>query len=286
MDLRVERLYSLPDAEAWNVYRALTTLPGYDRPEIHLKGALLAHGLGKHHSAHYAILEALAGGPSGELGGRVRFVYAEILREIGRIDAAIEQFSSWLDGLDEYRSLAPSHQGACCYNLALAFRQAGRYEESIALYQQATAEFRRREHPAWLRMCLQNLAWVACLAGESQIAAEALAEAGRYCETPSAAWQQRIGEAFLAATAPDGDLRRVMVLCQEIIDCTDADVPADVRSHACWLAGRVAMELELPADAEALTTQALIWGSLAGDANRCLRDAAALLAELRTRLNR
>jgi tetratricopeptide (TPR) repeat protein len=286
MNLSLERMRSLPDEEAWPLYRALVAA-GLATPDAHLHGFLVAERLGHLHSAHLAIQEGLACDPEGDLKGRMRFECGTVLRELGYIDQAIEQFTQWLGDLnDEYPSLAHSHLGAAYYNRGLALRQGGRYTESLSDYERACHEFRMSDKPDWLCMGLHNLAWAATLAGQHKTAAAALEEAQSRCSTPELAWHQKLGEAFLAATAPEGDLHRVMSLCREILDCPDADVPRVVRSHAYWLSARVAMALDLREAAEGLVEQALIWGALAGDENRCLADATDLWHELRDQIER
>ncbi len=73
---------------------------------------------------------------------------------------------------------------------------------------------------------------------------------------------------------------RALELCEQIVGRYDA-VPHDVRSHACWLAGRVALEIGQLEAAEGFANQAVHYGSLARDENRCLMDAAELLRQVR-----
>lgn len=258
-------------------------MSGPTGPEIHLEGALIAQRLGRRHSAHYALLEALAGDPKGELLGRIRFVHATALREIGNFDGAIAAFTSWLADLGQYSGLEAKYLGAAHYNLGLALRQAEHYADSLRHYQLACDEFRRRDQPTYLAMSLYNLAWAACLSGRSDIAEAALHDAEPHSSVAPFTWHHRLTGAFVQAVSENGDLHRVMELCRDIIEGPATDVPPSVRSHAYWLSGRVALALELLDTAQYMVEQALLHGARAGDANRCLSDAEQLLLEIRDR---
>lgn len=280
--LNRERSRAEIDEEAWQTYSAVAAA-GHAGPEAHLEGALIAQRLGRRHSARRAILDALSYQPNGELKGRIRFVGATLLREIGDFDAAISEFTTWIKELEQYPTLEASHLGAGHYNLALALRQAERFSDSIHHYELACAEFRRRDRPAYLLMALYNLAWVACRAGRADLAAAALAETEPQSHMAPFCWHHRVTQAFLEAISATGDLHRVMDLCREIIEATDVDIPASVRSHSYWLSGRVALELSLVDTAQVMVELAMIHAARAGDANRCLGDADQLLQEIRER---
>lgn len=285
MDQFLDRLQSLQDEDAWSAYRVLVAT-GRDHPEIHLQGALIATRLGRIHWAHFAILEGFAKQPTGVVLGQLRFLYAALLREMGQLDRAVEQFDRWEAELDRYESLRISHLGACYFNRALALRQLERYAESLANYETAAAEFRLREKALWLAMCLQNMAWVCCLSGQPEIARAALDESRPMSNAPPLLWHQRIGELFLASitAVTDEERRGVLTGCQALAAAVDPDLPPSVRSHANWLAGRLALSLDLLSEAQASTEAALLWGATAKDDNRCLADASALWRELRDRV--
>jgi hypothetical protein len=134
----------------------------------------------------------------------------------------------------------------------------------------------RREH---LSLTLHNIAWVACLKADEAKAQEALDQALPMCDSQELHWHQQIGRAFLLAISRGGDLHKVMKLCEEIIEHKGDDLPMSVRSHAYWLAGRVAMELNLGESARVMAEQAL-WLAAASSDDRCLTDASRLLAEV------
>lgn len=266
---------------AWAEYQRLTAA-GEACAEAHLIGSMAARERGDLQAARWAIEKAVAAGPSGMLLVRVWFQRGVLLREVGEAAAAVEQFESCLRRLEEHPALRQVMEGPAWYNLGLALRQARRYEDAIAAYLMAVDLFRSEAMTTHLCMALHNLAWVACLMGRKELAREALGESAPFCSEGALKWHQRIGEAFYMAQGGPERQRRAMELAQEIID-DPGDVPADVRSHACWLAGTVALELGLWGAAEDLANQAVHHAVRAKGENRCLLDAAELLREVRLR---
>lgn len=266
---------------AWAEYQRLTSA-GEACVEAHLIGSMAARERGDLQGARWAIEKALEAGPTGMLLVRVWFQRGVLLREVGEAAAAVEQFESCLRHLGNYPVLRQVMEGPAWYNLGLALRQARRYDEAIAAYQRAVILFRSEMMTTHLCMALHNLAWVACLLGRMELAREALDESAPLCSEGALKWHQRIGEAFCMAQGGLEHQRQAMELAQEIIDHT-GDLPADVRSHACWLAGTVALQLGLCHAAEDLANQAVHYAVQAKGENRCLLDAADLLREIRLR---
>lgn len=266
---------------AWAEYLRLTATGGADA-EAHLIGSMAARERGDLQGARWAVEKAVEAGPSGVLLVRVWFQRGVLLREVGEAAAAVAQFEACLQHLEQYPGLQQVMEGPAWYNLGLALRQARRHEEAIAAYQRAVGVFRSESMTTHLCMALHNLAWVACMLGRKELAREALDESARFCTGGAMQWHQRIGEAFyMAQGGPERQLQ-AMQLAQEIID-HPGDLPADVRSHACWLAGTVALQLGLYHAAEDLANQAVHHAVRARGENRCLLDAADLLREVRLR---
>lgn len=273
---------------AYTLYRELSVLENVDA-EVFLLGGRAALAMGNHYAARAALDLAINAGPEGRTLGMVRFIHGAVLLYLGEIHPAIEQFSAFLQGIIDYPELAPLFRGPALYNRALAYRQARKYNESLNDYWEACEEFRREHMREYLCQALHNRAWVACIFGDTADARAALEESLPLCDTDYLRWHQRIGEAFLAALSyhpsdPSGQAaaqRQALEQCQTIYEHAGADLPADVRSHACWLAGRISQELgELDA-AESLALQAVHHGAATRNENRCLHDASELLREIR-----
>ena len=275
---RVEQLYKEGKyQEAWWAYTALTAR-GEVSADVHQWGAKAAHGLGHLHSALYALEQGLAVA-KGDEAGKVRFARAVFLIGVGRFESAITEFHRWIEDLPQYPSLEPVYLGLVYYHLGLVCRQLERYTESMEHYTSACKHLRRHNQREHLGVTLHNMAWVACLQGDEAKAENALDQALPLCDTKELHWHQQIGRAFLLAVSRGGDLRKVMTLCEAIIEYKGDDLPMSVRSHAYWLAGRVAMELNLGDSARVMAEQALWCAAAVGD-DRCLSDASRLIAEV------
>jgi tetratricopeptide (TPR) repeat protein len=275
---RVEQLYNEGKyQEAWWAYTALTARGGVPA-DVHLLGVQAAFRLGHLHSALYAIDQASVVA-SGNDAGKVRFARAGCLITLGRYDEATAELGRWIADLAQYPSLEPAYLGLAYYNLGVVSRQRERYAESMKYYATACDHLRKHNRHADLRMALQNMAWVACLSGDEATALDTLDQAEPLCESKGAHWHQQIGRAFLQAVSSNGDLHRVMTVCQAIIEHDGDDLPLSVRSHAYWLSGRVAMELGLSETARVMSEQALWFAAAEGD-DRCLSDAARLINEI------
>lgn len=265
--------------DAWAEYRRLVAMGEADA-ETHLVGARAARAKNDLFGARWAIEAAAGANPTGAILGQVRFTYGNILRELGEVLPAIEQLTACIDGFDDYPELAPLMLGPTYYNLGLALRQARRYTDAIEAYGTAREHFRRENMDSMLCMTLHNLAWVACLEGRLDEAGEALDESRSLAGTDTLRWHQRLGEAFLESLGGESDRRHALELCQVIVS-EPGEVPTHVRSHACWVAGRVALALHQPDAAEQLAVQALNHATAARGENRCLTDAAELLKSVR-----
>ena len=276
----LERLRLLRDEDACNLYASLR---GDIAPEVHLEGALIAWRLGRYHTALRAVREGLALEPAGDLLGMLQFEHATLLRAIGKYEESITEAQKWIADVDQYPGLVPKgYLGCVHFDIALTSRQLERFSQSIEHYRIALDEFQRHGHPTYVTMTLLNLAWAACLSGEVEIAADALRQAEPHSSEQPLVWHHRLTCAFLLAVSDDGDLRRVMDLCREVIEA-EGDVPPEVKSHAYWLSGRIALELGLIDTAQVMVEQALLYGARTIDPERCITDAARLMWEIRER---
>lgn len=275
---RVEQLYKEGKyQEAWWAYTALSA-QGDLPADVHQWGAKAAFGLGHLHSALYAMEQGLSVA-TGDDVGKVRYNHAGMLIALGRYEPAIAELHTWIENLPQYPTLEPVYLGVVYYHLGLACRQLERYTDSMNYYSSACEHLRRHNRREHLCLTLHNMAWVACLQGDEVTAEKALDQAVPLCDTKELHWHQQIGRAFLMAVSRGGDLRKVMTLCEAIIEHKGDDLPMAIRSHAYWLAGRVAMELNLGESARIMAEQAL-WFAAAGSDDRCLTDASRLIAEV------
>ena len=184
--------------EAWTLYRQLEAT-GEAGPEAHLVGARTARRQGNLYSARAAIERAIAGAPAGEIMGQVQFCAGVVLRELGDVRAAIDQFRMFLADAIEHPQAFEFAAGHAWYNLGLALRQVRQPEQALDAYRMACDLHRVNNLRQSLREALQNLAWVACVLDRPAVARAALDEADGLLEGEMAQWQQRIGEAFYSA---------------------------------------------------------------------------------------
>lgn len=244
-------------------------------PEAHLIGARLLRQSNDMWGAMRALELAKARGASGVILGQVLFTRGYLLREMGAPGEAIEQLNECLNRFGEYTDLGGELLGPLWYNLGLAYRQARQPAAAIDAYQQAAVYFRGAGMTTYLAMCLHNLAWVCCINGSAGDAEDALTEAEPLCTTDDLGYHQTMGRAFLAAIRPDRNLVHVMDACGVLLEQTD-QLPADVASHACWLAGKVALELDLLDKALDLADMAIHYAMCYQGESRCLHDSAEL----------
>jgi tetratricopeptide (TPR) repeat protein len=245
--------------------------------ETHVRAARQHHGAGELHAARVEIERARQLNPTGRDLVNVLITAGIVNREIGDIAAAIEDLQRCIGLLPDYPNLAAVMLGPAWYNLGLALRQARRLQESIDAYGVAIGMFRADGLDNYLRMALQNRAWAFCVAGNAQSAGADLAESAPLCTTPGALAEQRIGEAFyLSLTGGDAEAVRI---CAELAE--DVSAPADVASHALWLAGRLALASGAMENAQLLANQAVERATRCGGENRCLADAGDLLNQVR-----
>lgn len=268
-------------ADAWQVYRVLVD-GGQAGPEAHYLGARAARANGDPGAARW-ILEAIDPLPEGALGGQIVFTIGILCREIGDLRCAVERFQAFLLGLPGYPELEAVAAGAAWYNLGLTQRMLRQFREAVNSYEVACQYFRQESMTLHLCQALHNLAWAACCDGDAGRAAQALEEARPLCDAEYLVRHQEIGEAYL--TFVQGQRHQALNMCGRILEAHDqgAEVPPSVVSHACWLAGKVALARGLLAEAETLAKQALHWGQKAGGENRTWNDASDLLQELRRR---
>lgn len=266
--------------EAWLEYRQLHAA-GETTAETHYMGGRVALLRNDLFEAKSVFLRGLSASPSGPLLGQIRVALAEVERRIGEVDEAVAHLQLFLDDMGAYTDLGALWQGAALYNLGLTLRQAGRHEESRGAYRQAIEVFRRENLREPLRRALQNLAWVSCMQGDAEEARQALDEADHLCQGEEARWRQRLGRSFLLATL--GQYSKALDLCGAIVRA-EGQIPADVRSHACWIAGNQALRTKRYDLALAMAEQALHYAAQSGKENRVLHDAAELFKAVRSHL--
>lgn len=257
--------------------------------EICMLGGLAAKKLGHLLAANDALESCLERGPEGTVLGTARFVLGMVLRELGHLHDAIEVFTAFIDGIDEYPDMKSTALGAAYHNRGLAYRQSNRLEDSLRDYHLACDEFAHENLTEYLCMALQNLAWVASMFGDAIQTRQALQRARPLCATPYLRWHQRIGEAFLASIdyAPLDAQSRVRAkqnaldLCKAIYEFEGDDLPPEVRTQSYWLAGTVSVDLGLMADAYHFARESIRHALVVPSPdNQSLPDAAALLHQV------
>lgn len=266
--------------DAWTQYKQLHA-SGEADVAVHYIGGRVALQRNDLFEAKSVLLRALGGCRGGHLLGQIRLLLGEVERRIGEVDEAVAHLQSFLEDMGEYADLGALWQGAALYNLALTLRQAGRHEDSRSAYRQAVEVFRRENLREPLRRALQNLAWVACIQGDAEEAQRALDEADYLLNGEEARWRQRLGRSFLLATM--GQYSKAMDLCGAIVRA-EGQVPTDVRSHACWIAGNQALRNGQFDVALAMAEQALHHAAQSGKENRVMHDAAELFQAVRSHL--
>lgn len=290
--LDIERLRSLKAAgqhqDAYNLYLQLVAMQETSA-EACLIGGQAAKKLGNLWAAKDALESCLEREPEGAVLGMARFVLGEVMRQLGKPHEAIQYLTAFIDGLPDYPELNAVGLGPAQFNRGTAFWQANRLDESLNDFTLACAEFRREGLAVYLCMALHNLAWVAALFEDAVQVRQAIQEARPLCTTLAQQWHQRLGEAFLASIAfdpLDAESRRVcqrraLELCQVICQHEGDDVPAEVRSQACWLAGKINLALEEINAAHHFGLQAIqhALSTPVADA-RSLYDAADLLRQI------
>lgn len=266
--------------DAWAQYKQLHA-DGQADAEIHYLAGRVALQRNDLFDAKSVLLRALGSCPCGHLLGQIRLLLGEVERRIGEVDEAVAHLQSFLEDLGEYADLGALWEGAALYNLALAYRQAGRHDESRNAYRQAAVIFRRESLRQPLRRTLHNLAWVACIQGDEAEAQRALDEAEQLLDGEEARWRQRLGRSFLLATK--GQYSTAMDLCGAIVRA-EGRVPLDVRSQACWIAGHQAMRNGRYDVALAMAEQALHYAAQSGTEVRVMQDAQELFRAVRSHL--
>lgn len=266
--------------DAWAEYKRIHTAGTADA-DMHYVGGRVALQRNDLFEAKSVLLRALGAFPSGPLLGQIRLLLGEVERRIGEVDEAVAHLQSFLDDMGQYADLGALWEGAAFYNLALTLRQAGRHEESREAYRSAVGVFRREQLREPLRRALQNLSWVCCLAGDAEEAQRSLDEADELLNGEEARWRQRLARSFLLATM--GQYSKAMDLCGAIVRA-EGKVPADVRSHACWIAGNQALRNGRYDVALAMAEQALHHAAQSGKENRVMHDAAELFRKVRSYL--
>lgn len=262
--------------EAWGEYERLRA-EGPLGADGHLYGALTARLLSDYPSARRCLERSEIAKPTGNTLGKLRLLTGNVLREIGDYSAAIGYYQAYIDGVGSYPETIPVCLGAAYYNLGLAYRSTKRLGDALSCYELACDEFRRNDFPDYLRQALQNIAWSCCLSGDLPRAEAALNEAEDLCKTDSARWHQRIGWALLESLT--GTLHSSLKCCEEIVNRADS-LPPSLVSHACWLAGRVALSLGQAEQASTMAQQAVEWSLRVKGDLRPMQDANSLRREI------
>lgn len=250
--------------------------------EVHLLGALAARfqPTPDYRQARLALERAEAARPVGVTLGKVRLGMGNLLREMGETTAAIERYLAFIHEVERYPELKSVCLGVAHYNLGLALRCARRYDEALQAYETACHEFRENDFPDYLRQCLQNLAWLHCLMGNTPQAESALVEAEDLCDSTEARWQQQVGWAYLEAVS--GERSSALTRCDRIIKA-ESEAPPEVVSHAYWVAGQVALTLGQIDQASMLVDQAISWSIRVPDDVRPMHDANRLRRDINQR---
>lgn len=248
-------------------------------PDADLIGAQAADALGDLFAARTAITRAADAKPSGQLLAQVLMTRGVILLELGEAMAAVEDFRRCLELLAELPILGPVMTGVAWFNLGRALRETKDHAGAVAAYQRAAALFRAESMETYLCMALHNVAWALCFLGDASGAESALGDARPLCRSESLRWHQLVGEAFAASLGAPEERRHALSLCGRIIG--ESSAPGDVRSHACWVAGRAGLALGLLDEALAMAQEAVGLAIEARGSNRCLTDAAELLRQVK-----
>lgn len=262
-------------ADAWAEYRRLTAM-GPVPAEVHLVGARAADKTGNLYAARRVIDFAMEAEPTGALRAEVLFTRGVLLREVGEYRSAVDNLRAAVVALADEPDLGPVMLGPCHHNLALALRQCREYAEAIHHYREAIGLFRAEGMSEYLRMSLQNLSWACCIVEDAAGARAALDESGPLCASDTAKLRQQVCEAFLWSVAGGDGAREAMAACHGVLSAY-GDVPADIRSQACWVAGRIAVQTGQLDAAEELARNAVAFGLQAKEDSRCLLDASDLL---------
>lgn len=262
-------------ADAWDLYRGLVAA-GEAGADCHMWAARVAYALGDLFSARHAADRAVFAEPSGQLRAEVLLTRGVILQEIGEAIGAVGDLVACTEILGDYPALAAVMAGPAWNNLGLAYRQAGEFAAAVGAYTKALDIFRAEGLNGYLCVALHNRAWALCYLGDHNGARVDLQEAAPLCSDETLQLHQQLGQAFALSLGDDGEQRQALQLCERLAS-EGSDTPADVRSHALWVSGRVAMAWGLFDLAENLARQATDWGARAKGSNRCLNDAAALL---------
>lgn len=267
--------------QAWALYREMDAA-GEAGPEVHLLGAKAAQYRGDLFGARWAVERVDQGALAGNVLGQVRFSHGYIVMRLGDVPAAVDQFRAFIADQDRYPDVFGVAEGHVWFNLGFSLRQAMQYDEALDAYHRSAAAHRRNGLFDSLCETLHNLAWTACMVGRRDLALASLEEAAPLCTSDYLRVHQSIGEAFAGVLGDESDRKRALEICQSLIGRYD-HVPYTVRSHACWLAGRVSLDLGQLDMAEDLAKKATQYAGHDQTESRCLRDAAELLREVRAR---
>jgi len=261
-------------AEAWTLYEVH---PQHPDPEWHLLGSLAACRQERWFPARDAIEKALALGADGALQVKIRFQHGFVVRAIGEFALAVSEFTWCLSAIEGFPDIASVLRGPLHYNRGLALGSMPDAVGALAAYEAAAKEFRREGLHEYLRMCLQNLAWIACDLRDHDRAEAALSEAAPLCSTESARWHQRLHLTRLAQVR--GERTEALRLCEWIEKSDSGTVPADVLSLCACITAEIALDLGLVDLAERTLGLAFDRAVVSPSDSRCL----AVVSKVRQR---
>lgn len=254
--------------EAWRLYNS--DFLSEEEPEFHWYGSLAARRLGKWFAARDAIDRAIALAPVGEVAAKVRFQAGDVCRHIGEYTRAKEELEAALELLSDLPELRTFLLGMVHYNLGLVCEHRSHLSQALHHYRLAQAEFSAERLDNYLRMTLQNVAWVQADLGDPVAAALAHREAQPLCTTEDAIWRQRMLEARIARL--QGDLPGAGRLAEWITGAGEG-VPPDVRCLTTAIAAEIGVDLGALEPAQLLADMAVALSRHATLDSRCFQIA-------------
>lgn len=178
--------------------------------------------------ATFALLE----NPEWPLRGHALHALATIAVEFDRRELATRFYSSLLSE-SEGKQFHITKLATSYYDAALNDRYIGDYAMATYKYEIALRMF-KEQGSEYAANCLRNLAWLHCLQGQVEMAAQRLDEANEittFDANNEAHYHQLVGEAFLKALTHNE--QDALAICAQII-VSNAD--NTVKAQACYVA--------------------------------------------------
>jgi tetratricopeptide (TPR) repeat protein len=204
--------------------------------EGHLIGSLAHWHLGAYSLSRWAAELGLSlAQDEGSLTVKLHHQVGMCAQRLGDWQVAEFSFNRVLEMLSDVPELRLVLKGITLYNLASVFadrkNEPAMLRQALTLYRQAASEFKHEGMHDHLRMCLQNVAWLACDLDDAATAATALDESAPLCTTHAAMCHQRVGYAYLHLTNDEEEAAGKVVV--PLLD--DPELPNDVRVLALSL---------------------------------------------------